>query len=144
MELNLLLEDETSMAAVAEWITLHKRFRPLLHGGVSVHADIAEPAVRMEGVVAPDRSEGLFAVSLTERPRTWPIGRLGIPGLADDVLYTVSVIDPSGVTAKADQPVWLRHGTTLDGRSLRVVGLQMPNLDPDRSVLLHVEVAAAG
>jgi len=139
VELNLLVEDEESRAGVAAWIALHKRFRTLLHGGVSVHADLAEPAARLEGVVAPDGSEALFALSLTERPRTSPLGRLAIPGLDDDRIYRVTRIAPDGEPLEGAQPSWLDETVELPGRVLRVVGVEMPNLDPDRSVLLHLE-----
>ncbi|GGM37582.1 alpha-galactosidase [Microbacterium saperdae] len=139
VELNLLVEDEGSRAAVASWIALHKRFRSLLHGGVSVHADLAEPAARLEGVVAADGSEALFALSLTERPRTWPLGRLTIPGLDDDRTYRVTRVTPEAEPLGDAQPMWLADGVELPGRVLRVVGVEMPNLDPDRSVLLRFE-----
>lgn len=137
VELNLLVETDTSRADVAYWIALHKTHRELLHNGVSVHADLSEPNARLEGVVSADQSEALFALSVTGRPRTWPLGRLGIPGLDDNRVYEVAVVDPSGVSQRQDQPAWLTGGTRLSGRVLRAVGLQMPNLDPDRSVILH-------
>ncbi|MFJ3473398.1 alpha-galactosidase [Microbacterium maritypicum] len=141
VELNLLVEDEASRDAVGAWIAVHKQFRELLHGGVSVHADLSEPAARLEGVVAYDQSEALFALSLTERPRTWPLGQIAIPGLDDGTVYSVAAVDPQGVSIAPGQPEWLRNGTELSGRVLRAVGVQMPNLDPDRSVLLHLVAA---
>ena len=141
VELNLLVEDESSRDAVGAWIAVHKQFRELLHGGVNVHADLSEPAARLEGVVAHDQSEALFALSLTERPRTWPLGQIAIPGLDDGTVYSVAVVDPQGGSIAPDQPEWLRNGTELSGRVLRIVGVQMPNLDPDRSVLLHLVAA---
>jgi alpha-galactosidase len=138
IELNLLTEDEEVLHAVTAWVALHKSYRGLLHNGVAVHADLTEPNARFEGVVAHDHSEALFALSITGRPRTWPLGRLGVPGLDDDQVYQVLPIDPSGVSRRADQPPWLLGGTKLPGRVLRTVGLQMPNLDPDRSLLFHL------
>lgn len=142
LEVNLLELDERTLTDLAAWIAFHKAHRELLHTGVVVHADVAEPALRLEGVVATDRSEALFAASLVERPRTWPIGRLRIPGLADDETYRVAVVDP--VRSEAPQPspqvpAWLPEGAVLSGRALRVVGIEAPQLDPDRSVLLKLE-----
>lgn len=141
VELNLLEEDDESRAAVAAWIAFHKEHRALLHGGVSVHADLAERAARLEGVVSPDRTEALFALSLTERPRTWPLGRLGVPGLDDERTYRIQLVAPEGTSPlPGTQPRWLADGAVMTGRVLRAVGVEMPALDPDRSVLLHLRV----
>ncbi|QAY71873.1 alpha-galactosidase [Xylanimonas protaetiae] len=140
VELNLLAEDERTRADVAAWIAFHKRHRELLHGGVSVHADLAEPAARLDGVVAADGSEALFALSLTERPRTWPLGRIALPGLDDARRHRVRVVAPDGAEPLSGaQPAWVVDGVELPGRVLRAVGLEMPALDPDRSVILHIE-----
>jgi predicted DNA-binding transcriptional regulator YafY len=59
----------------------------------------------------------------------------------DDRTYTVKAVFPAGGRPSGAQPPWLADGVTLPGRVLRVVGLEMPSLDPDRSVLLHVRAA---
>jgi alpha-galactosidase len=38
----------------------------------------------------------------------------------------------------AQAPAWWKDGARLSGRTLGVVGLQVPNQFPERSVLLHV------
>ncbi|GAA0997095.1 hypothetical protein GCM10009555_094020 [Acrocarpospora macrocephala] len=42
------------------------------------------------------------------------------------------------VVASAVLPPWQRAGVTLPGRVLRLVGVEAPSLDVDRSVLLRV------
>jgi alpha-galactosidase len=138
VEIDLLTAGDETKRAIAEWIAFHKQHRSLLHTGRTVHADLSEPAVRLEGVVGEAGDEALFAFSVTERPTTWPVGRLGLPGLDDDRTYTVKAVFPAGGGLSGAQPPWLADGVTLPGRVLRVVGLEMPSLDPDRSVLLHV------
>ncbi|MCU1582380.1 MAG: alpha-galactosidase [Microbacteriaceae bacterium] len=140
VEVNLLTADDTTKAELAAWIAFHKEHRALLHTGTTVHAD-TEDAVRLEGVVASDRQQALYGFSLTERPRTWPVGRLALPGLDDDVSYRVRAVFPDGHVPAGAQPPWLLDGVTLSGRILRLVGLEMPSLDPDRSVLFHVRAA---
>lgn len=137
VEVNLLTADEGTKAELASWIAFHKENRQLLHTGTSVHADTGNDAVRLEGVVATDRKDALFAFSLTERPRTWPVGRLTLPGLDDAVPYRVTTVFPGDVPP-GPQPPWLADGAVLSGRTLRLVGLEMPSLDPDRSVLFSV------
>ncbi len=139
VEVNLLEATEAERAAIAGWVAFHKAHRELLHAGVVVHADLAEPALRLEGVVAADASEALYALSLVERPRTWPPGRVGLPGLDDERRYEVQAVfpgeaPPSGIA----QPPWLADGVRMSGRMLRAVGLEAPTLDVDRSMLLRV------
>jgi alpha-galactosidase len=139
VEVNLLEASDAERAAIAGWIAFHKEHRALLHSGVVVHADLAEAALRLEGVVAVDRSEALFALSLVERPRTWPPGRISLPGLDDDRRYEVQAEFPGEpASAGVAQPPWLASGLRLSGRMLRTVGLEAPTLDVDRSVLLRV------
>jgi alpha-galactosidase len=147
IEINLLTADDATKRSIAEWVAFHKRHRELLHSGVTVHADVSEPAARLEGVVDAQRDEALFAFSLTERPRTWPLGRVGLPGLDDAKTYTVHAVFPDGVRPHGAQPPWMAggadgaggaEGVTLSGRVLRLIGVELPSLDPDRSVLLHV------
>lgn len=138
IEVNLLEASEAERSRIAEWVAFHVAHRDLLHHGTVVHADLPEPAARLEGVVAEDRSQAFYALSLVERPRTWPLGRLGLPGLDDDADYEVRVVAPGGSTLHGAQPPWTSAGVRLPGRVLRVIGLEAPALDADRSVLLHV------
>ena len=138
IEVNLLEADDAERARIARWVAFHLAHRELLHHGVVVHADLPEPAARLEGVVAQDRSEALYALSLVERPRTWPLGRLGLPGLDDGTTYDVQVVTPGGEELHGPQSPWISDGIRLPGRVLRTVGLEAPSLDVDRSVLLRV------
>ena len=138
VETDFLTASEETKHALAGWIAFHKEHRALLHSGDVVHADLSEAAARLEGVVASDRSEALYAYSLTERPRTWPVGRAGLPGLDDSLDYAVSAVFPADDRPGGVQPPWLADGAVLSGRVLRLVGIELPSLDPDRSVLLHV------
>jgi alpha-galactosidase len=139
VEVDLLTAGEPTRAALASWIAFHKEHRALLHSGEVVHADLAEPALRLEGVVAADRSEALYAFSVVERPPTWPPGRVRLPGLDDDRVYTVQAVYPGSPPASGTVlPPWQRDGVTLPGRVLRLTGVEAPSLDVDRSVLLRV------
>ena len=54
-----------SCTALAEVIALHKRFRPLLHGGDTVRFD-TEPAYVAHGVYASDRSEAVVSFAVVD------------------------------------------------------------------------------
>ncbi|MFC4534568.1 alpha-galactosidase [Sphaerisporangium dianthi] len=144
VEVDLLAADGETRAALAKWVAFHKEHRALLHSGTVVNADLPDAALRLQGVVAADRGEALYAFSVVERPATWPPGRVRLPGLDDDRLYTVEVVYPGEPPASgAVLPPWQRSGVTMPGRVLRLVGVEAPSLDVDRSVLLRVTGAAS-
>ncbi|MGP3963157.1 alpha-galactosidase [Nonomuraea sp. 3N208] len=144
VETNLLTADDETRAALARWVAFHKEHRALLHSGQVVHADLADAAYRLEGVVSGDRAEGLFAFSVVERPATWPPGRIRFPGLDDTRHYSVEAVYPGSAPATGVVlPPWQRAGVTLPGRALRLVGVEAPSLDVDRSVLLRVVSTAS-
>ncbi|WP_242448410.1 alpha-galactosidase [Cellulomonas sp. WB94] len=139
VEVDLLGADAEERAAIGAWVAFHKNHRAKLHSGTAVHADLADPALRLEGVVAPDRSWALYAFSVVERPTTWPPGRVLLPGLDDELLYRVVLAGPEASAAQSvPHPPWLDDGIALRGRVLRTVGFQAPLLDVDRSVLFEV------
>jgi alpha-galactosidase len=127
-------------AELRQAIGLYKATRALLHSGVTVNADLPDPAYALHGVVAQDASEALFAfvcvaTSFAETP-----GRIGIPGLDATRRYRVEVVFPSGNGAYLQRtaPTWLANGAQASGRYLEEVGLPMPILAPEHSILLQV------
>ncbi|MFE8005973.1 alpha-galactosidase [Streptomyces sp. NPDC057418] len=125
---------------LAEWIEVHKRLRPLLHGGTVVHADHHDPALLVHGVVAPDRSRAVYAVVQTATSVQVPAGRVRLPGLAQDARYTLAPLPPGnefrGPTT-SPLPWWTPEGVTLPGRVLSVLGVQAPTLHPESLVLIE-------
>jgi alpha-galactosidase len=128
---------------LAAWIALHKELRPLLHSGTAVHADHPDPAVRLHGVVAADRSEAVFAVVATGSTELYPAGPVRLPGLDPDALYHVRPQAPGDVPEgpaerrHAMLPWWTPEGVTLRGAALAAAGVQLPALFPERLVLLR-------
>lgn len=123
------------------WTALYRELRGLLHSGDVVRADLADPGAWLHGVVAPDRSEALFAyVRLTTSPQAVP-GRVRFPGLDARRSYAVRERDASGVPPASHiaPPSWLEAGKlTVPGAVLGEVGLTMPILDPASALLLHL------
>jgi alpha-galactosidase len=128
-------------AALGEAITFYKRMRGLLHTGEVVRADHHDPAALLHGVVAPDRGEALFAyVQLTTSIAEVP-GSARLPGLDADRVYRVSPVPLAGGPAlqQAAPPAWYEAGgVALGGRVLAVAGLEMPVLQPEHALLLHL------
>ncbi len=142
VEWDLTDATEAERAAVAEWIAFHRRWRQLLHTGDVVHADLANPALHLEGVVSTDATEALYRLSALDLTLTWPPGRVTLPGLDPLGHYTVREAGPRGDETGAGRPGWLPDGVTLTGRQLDQVGLASPLLGPDELVVLHVQAMA--
>lgn len=124
---------------LAEWIELHKRFRPLLHTGRVFVADHPDEAVWVHGVAAQDGSEALVGIVSLRRSLTWPPGRFRLPGLARTQSYAVTpLLATDALLETTWTPEWMRTGVVLNGQVLDRVGLQLPALLPERSVLLHL------
>jgi alpha-galactosidase len=140
------------LADLADIIAVHRRFRPLVHGGDWVRFDVEppslgadDPTVVAHGVYACDRSEALVAwiqlrTSSTSVPAPWRL-----PGLHPERLYAVAPVPlPGGLPGMAaHQPIWLTPPVegpiVLSGHELAVWGLQPPVLWPEHGVLVHLE-----
>ncbi len=140
VEWDLATASPEDRAALAEWIAFHKEVRGLLHTGEAVHADVANPVLVLEGVVAQDRADALYRLAAIEHTLTWPPGRVTLPGLDPDRRYRVTAQAPGAAAAQhANAPGWGTSGVVLAGRVLAEVGLQAPLLDPDHLVLLRAQ-----
>ena len=141
VEWNLLALSPDERAALAEVIALHKRLRPLLHGGDVVRFDHPGVGAHAHGVYSADRSEAVVAfVQLRTAPSLSP-APLRLPGLIPDAMYRVEQLHLPGdarLGPARRQPSWLRDGIDLTGAQLGAIGLQMPSLDPETAFLLHL------
>lgn len=140
VEWNLLDANERELEKLSSWIALHKRLRPLLHGGDVVRLDHPDPDVLAHGVVAADRSEAVFSCALVGAGRSAPLPRLVLAGLDPDRTYRLERVtmpgDVLGLTTR--QPTWLADGVEASGRALMTVGLQPPVMLPESAVLLRL------
>jgi alpha-galactosidase len=131
-------------------VGLYKEHRDLIHRGIRVHADVADDALLLHGVVAPGgapAAEGttaaLFALVSTRTSAAEEPGRLGIPGLDADRSYRAEAVFPTAADADYGHtftqvlpPAWLAEGAVASGRFLAEVGLPMPILNPEHALLL--------
>ena len=114
VEWDLTTVSDAELAALTEWIAFYKAERALLHSGDVVHADLENPALLLEGVVATDGREALYRLASLDHTLTWPPGRVPLPGLDPDRSYAVS--RPG---ARGRRGPWRRRSTGLDGRGDR-------------------------
>ncbi len=142
VEWDLREADAEERAELAAWIGLYKEVRSLLHTGVAVHADVADPAYDVHGVVAQDGSDALFAVVATATSAAYPTGRVTFPGLDPEASYHLRPQAPGDVvdgvaSGSLVLPWWTPEGVRLPGRVLAEVGVEAPVLFPERLVLLR-------
>ena len=130
---------------LARIIDLHKTHRPLLHSGRVVRYDHADPAAMANAVIAHDQSEALVSFAQIATSDSLATGALRVTGLDSDRVYDVRLVDiePDRVWGKAfRQPKWIDSDLQLTGAQL-AAGLQMPILDPESAVLMHLVAADA-
>ncbi|ONK09953.1 alpha-galactosidase [Streptomyces sp. MP131-18] len=143
IEWDLTRADTDDLARLGAWVALYKELRGLLHTGTAVHADHADPAYDVTGVVAEDGSDAVFAIVASATSELYPPGPVRLPGLRPDVTYHVHPLPPGDVTdgnaARWGVPLpwWTPEGVHLPGRALAEAGLQAPVLFPERLVLLR-------
>lgn len=139
IEADLSQLDPSELDRLAEWIALHKRFRPLLHTGRVFVADHPDEAIWVNGVAAQDGTEALVGIATLRRSLTWPPGRCRLPGLTPAQSYAITpLLATSSLLETTWTPEWMRSGVVLSGQVLAHVGLQLPALLPERSVLIHL------
>lgn len=144
IEWDLRTASSEQRAELARWVSLYKSLRPLLHTGRVVRADHPDPALQIQGTVARDGSEAVFAVAALATSAWSPPGRARLPGLEADARYRLRPLPPADEIPRygpdARGPRWWDEGeVTLTGRVLGGVGVQIPALQPERLVLIHAE-----
>ena len=137
VEWDLTTASPEQRADLRSWVDLHKQMRGLLHSGRTVHADLSDPAVVLEGVVSADGSDALFRLAVVEHVLSWPIERVPLPGLDPDRTYRITVQPPADASVQRFAPAWAHGAVELTGRVLEQVGIQPPLLDVDTLVLLR-------
>lgn len=131
-------------AELADWVSFHKANRDLFHSGTSVHADLADPALDLRGVVARDGSRAVYSLTQRTASTTYPSGRITLPGLHPETLYRLSLSHPlNNDVGNGQSPLeWTLTEIILSGRLLAATGLQSPVLFPEQAVLITAETAS--
>jgi alpha-galactosidase len=96
LEWDLIGCDDAELKSVRAYGALYRELRDLLHSGTVIHPDDVDPALRVCGVVAHDRSQALWTVAAVAQPEESLAERLRLPGLDPDRRYTVRVRNDVG------------------------------------------------
>jgi alpha-galactosidase len=133
--------------ALAEWVSLVKSFRSLLHSGQLVRLERPrDPGTSLFGVVAQDGAEALFALVRSHTSPYWGTPPMRLDGLQPTAHYSLArvavpgedVPPPDSRTSTAPWPV------RALGAVLMRAGVQVPFLNPDQGLLFHVVREADG
>ncbi len=129
------------LSELADWITLYKAERDLLHSGRVVRSDYPDPGYWCHGVVSADRARALFSfVSLLTSAAAQP-GRVRLHGLDPGTTYLIEPVPLSFgalVQNRSGLPEWLTTETRVTGALLESVGLQAPMLYPEQALVFRL------
>ncbi|MEV0325827.1 alpha-galactosidase [Micromonospora echinospora] len=131
---------EEEIDAITAFANLYKELRELLHTGTVVHPDVLDPALRVRGVIAPDRGEAVFTVCTVSSFEEALVERLRLDGLDPERRYSVRLRDEIGAAQWGwVTPAWMgKAPAVVPGRMLTEVGLQLPTLWPVQALVLHL------
>ena len=120
--------------------TSTRRSAALLHTGDVVHADPANPALLLEGVVAQDKREAIYRLAAIDHTLTWPPGLVTLPGLDPDLRYRVRLQPPGEADAGGPAPPpWTADGVVQPGSALAEIGVQAPLLETEQLVIIRAQ-----
>ena len=110
-----------------------------------MHSDAADPAVRVDGCVMPNKAAAIYRFTQLTTSQTYPAAPVKLPGLDPDAVYEVSPLDVSLDLAKQDigngqSPLgwWTTDGVKMTGRALATYGIRPPAIHPAQAVLFKV------
>nr|WP_314843454.1 alpha-galactosidase [uncultured Microbacterium sp.] len=144
IEQDLTAVDDDQLAMIARWTSLYREFRPLLHSGRVVNADLADEATSLAGVISQDGSNALFTWSRVGTSAAGQSGRVRFPGLDAASRYEVRIRDDLGAASRhqGDGPNWVDQAAVmalaLPGSVLVDAGLPLPTLNPQQAMLIEV------
>ena len=127
-------------AALKSWASYYKANRSLLHSGKMVRVDQQDEAVFVHGVVAKDKTKGIFAwVTLAGQAGSRP-NAIRFEGLDESKTYLVKAVYPAGEPRwqQRSAPSWL-SGVTLSGAALKGTGVRAPIVYPEQALLIEIE-----
>ncbi|WP_417852274.1 alpha-galactosidase [Bifidobacterium oedipodis] len=148
IEWNLLKEPHEALDKLAVWVAEFKKHRDWFAIDSCVHADVNDPAIRVDGMVMPDKSAAIYRFTQLTTSQTYPAAPVRLPGLDPKRTYRISPLDPSldlaaqGIT-NGQSPLgwWNSDGVLMDGEALQRYGIRPPALHPAQAVLFKAVLA---
>lgn len=142
IEWNLSEASAHELSELADWISLYKAHRELLHSGVVVRLALPDDSHWVHGVVSTDKSEAIFASTQLETSYNSVPQRVRLAGLDAEKDYQVSALGPNiglEYLPQAWKPQWWGQTITIPGSLLMRGGLQLPTQRPEHTVLISLK-----
>ena len=103
---------------LAEWTAEFKKHREWFAVDTVVHSDAADPAVRVDGCVMPNKAAAIYRFTQLTTSQTYPAAPVKLPGLDPDAVYEVSPLDvtstwPSRTLGNGQSPLGLVDRPTV-------------------------------
>ncbi|MDC4232443.1 alpha-galactosidase [Actinomyces sp. B33] len=143
IEWNLLDADEDDLDALGRWADLYKEIRG--PGRRVVHADSADPSVRVDGFIDPDGRRSVWRFAALSSSQHYPYAPIRLPGLRRGAHYRIRPLGGPGLYEQAMSPMartrlewWNEEGAVVPGTVLSRWGLRPPHLLPGSAVLIEV------
>ena len=140
IEWNLLTLNDRERDGLVKAIGTYKVFRDLLHTGDVFRGDHPDASVYVHGVISTDKTEAILSVTRLHSSHTNHTAAVTMQGLDLDSHYDIQIL-PMGTPRYAlhrELPAWVAGGVVLTGRQISVLGLHMPPLLPESTLLLHL------
>lgn len=140
VEWNLLTLNDRERDGLTKAIGTYKVFRELLHTGDVFRGDHPDSSVYVHGVIATDKSEAILSVTRLHSSHTNHTAPVTMQGLEPGSRYDIQIL-PMGTPRWALHralPEWITDGIVLTGQQIAVLGLHMPALLPESTVLFHI------
>lgn len=139
IEWDLTSLDDQTRDAIAGWVALAKRVRPLVATGRVVHVDGADPGIDVRGVIAADAASAVFTIVQTASSAAYPPGRIRMPGLAPDRRYRLRILMRAADDDAGQSPLeWAQRSPALTGRELACTGVRPPVQLPQRATVVEL------
>ncbi|MFT8443078.1 MAG: alpha-galactosidase [Bifidobacterium aquikefiri] len=143
IEWDLQKQNGAALERLAQWVGAYKQNRTMFESGTVIHADSSDPSVRVDGVIAKDRSRAVVRFTQLTTSKHYPVAPIRIPGLDADEVYRVRPLqvslDLEGLgNGQSKLGWWNEQGTILPGEFLADCGIRPPTLNPAQAVLFEI------
>ena len=141
IEWDLLQASKAELKVIAAWADTYREYRDLLHHGVLVRGDQADPAQVVQGVVSPNSGScPVLLCTCSTAPSRLRRRAISLPGLDPDRVYRVRPLALGEVAfVQHRASPWWPGEVVLTGRVLGELGIAMPMLAPENAVVLAVD-----
>ena len=127
--------------ALSGWITLHKRLRPLLHGGLHLGFDETDGRAA-HGVVNHGQTHALIGVFQSHSQSHKGSAPLRISGLHPQARYRICLLQPEPLIKamwSEGQKALLDGQIAVSGAMLAQIGIVLPTLAPESALILEIQ-----